>query len=86
MTALATASLAVMAWIIARIAVASGSRGKSGPSRCAAAPATGLLTGFSRAVIALPRRQPGPQLAGAGRHLFCGLHSAFRAGSAGLVP
>ena len=95
MTALATASLAVVAWIIARIALASGSRGKSGltaiaappthrfssvyvagsrstvtrtglvriavrpcsragSSRCAAAPAIGSLTGFLRAVIALP--------------------------------
>lgn len=38
MTALATASLAVVAWIIARIALASGSRGKSGLTAIAAPP------------------------------------------------
>ena len=38
MTALATASLAVVAWIIARIAFASGSRGKSGLTAIAAPP------------------------------------------------
>jgi ABC-type cobalamin transport system permease subunit len=38
MTALATASLAVVAWIIARIAFASGSRGKSGLTATAAPP------------------------------------------------
>ncbi len=39
MTALVTASLAAVAWIIARIAFASGSRGKSGPPAIAALPA-----------------------------------------------
>jgi hypothetical protein len=38
MTARATASLAVVAWIIARIAFASGSRGKSGLTAIAAPP------------------------------------------------
>jgi len=38
MTAPATASLAVVAWIIARIALASGSRGKSGLTAIAAPP------------------------------------------------
>ena len=38
MTALATVSLAVVAWIIARIAFASGSRGKSGLTAIAAPP------------------------------------------------
>jgi hypothetical protein len=39
MTALVTASLAAAAWIIARIAFASGSRGKSGLTAIAALPA-----------------------------------------------
>jgi len=39
MTALVTASLAAVAWIIARIAFASGSRGKSGLTAIAALPA-----------------------------------------------
>ncbi len=38
MTALVTAWLAVVAWIIARIALASGSRGKSGLTSTAALP------------------------------------------------
>jgi hypothetical protein len=38
MTALATASLRVVAWIIARIALASGSRGKPGLTAIAALP------------------------------------------------
>ena len=42
---------------VARIAVRPGPARGPGPGRCAAAPATGLPAGLSRAAIALP---PGP--------------------------